>query len=164
MPAVLCVPPGRTLPGGLVMMASVWTWAFPSGVRKSVGQKLGVRGRGSLPSQELSPIPLFLLSLKEAFPQTPHPGVSRSPRHLIHSATPACVLWMLQIPLPGGAGCSHRLPGAEQLLHDQMGMDTLPGGPRPSALAAHVPRSSLGVFHGSLFPCSSPISPSSVRP
>ena len=42
MPAVLCVPPGRILPGGLVMMASVWTWAFPPGVRKSVGQKLGV--------------------------------------------------------------------------------------------------------------------------
>lgn len=67
-------------------------------------------------------------------------------------------------PPPGGAGCSHGLPGAEQRLHDQMGMDTLPGGPRPSALAAHVPRSSLRVFHGSLFPCSSPISPSSVRP
>ena len=63
---------------------------------------------------------LFLLSLEEAFPQTSHPGVSQSPRHLIHSATPACVLRMLQIPLPGD-GSSHRLSGAEQLLHDQMG-------------------------------------------
>ena len=31
-------------------------------------------------------------------------------------------------------------------------------------LAAHVPRSSLRAFHGSLSPCSSPISHSSVRP
>ena len=129
-----------------------------------VGQKLGVRGRGSLPSGELSPIPFVppfpgrgispnAPSWGLTVPQTSHPLCDSS---LCPSDAPD--------PPPGGLAAPTDCLVQSSFSMTRWGMDILPGAPRPSVLAAHVPRSSLRAFHGSLSPCSSPISHSSVRP
>ena len=74
----------------------------PGGGGVQRGRSWGCEGGASfLPESSVQSL-LFLLSLEEAFPQTPHPGISRSPRHLICPVNPACVLGTLQNPPPGG--------------------------------------------------------------
>ena len=133
----------------------------PGGTGVQQGRSWGCEGGVSfLPESSVQSL-LFLLSLEEAFPQTPHPGISRSPRHLICPVNPA---WDAPESPSRGTGGSHRLPGAESFPTTRWGMDTLPRAPRSSAPAAFVPRSLLEAFHGLLLPCSSRISPTSVRP
>ena len=101
--------PNALLPHASQLTGGGWPLVVLTGGQGAVGCIGGQRGRSwgceggasFLPESSVQSV-LFLLSLEEAFPQTPHPGISRSPRHLICSVNPACVLGTLQIPPPGG--------------------------------------------------------------
>lgn len=120
LPSQLSPPPCITAQGWRVGGRGQGAVGYSGG---EAGQKLGVQGRGSLPSRELSLIPFvppFLgrgispnfPSWSPTVPQTSHPLCDSS----------LCA-WDTPDSPSLGTGGSHGLPGAEQFLHNQMGND-----------------------------------------